>query len=167
MKNKLSIDRQPNGPEGCLSSLTVRSIDMILNSVKRLSSLITEFNPACLPEVNLESCLTIMVENLHAISHIKQQFPTMLQHSQSFGRMMQEANKRSGKIGFHYFTKESSYYPIPESAISANALPTLPKPKYYLFFILLMMSFKDINNGYKQYNIYRLFIVQWYSRTMR
>ena len=80
VKTKLDIDRQPNVPEGCLSSLTVRSIDMTLNSVKRLSTLITEFNPAYLPEVNLESCLTIMVENLHAISHIKQQFPTMLQH---------------------------------------------------------------------------------------
>ena len=84
VKTKLGIDRQPNGPEGCLSSLTVRSIDMTLSSVKRLSALITEFNPAYLPEVNLEPCLTIMVENLHAISHIKQQFLVSCIHESEF-----------------------------------------------------------------------------------
>ena len=129
IKIQLNIERQPNGPEGCLSSLTVRSIEMMYDSVCRVSCLINMINPLYIPEVDFESLLTTMVKNLHAISHVKHQYPTLLHHSQNFGRMMQEANKRAGKSGFYYFTKEFSYYPIPESGIPSRSLPILPKPK--------------------------------------
>ena len=74
---QLNIERQPNGPEGCLSSLTVRSIEMMYDSVCRISCLINMINPLYIPEVDFESLLTTMVENLHAFS--QQQYPTVMQ----------------------------------------------------------------------------------------
>ena len=52
---------------------TKRSVNMILNGLKDLEALVKEHNPSF--AIALYSCLTVQVENLHAVGHFKDQFP--------------------------------------------------------------------------------------------
>ena len=47
---------------------------MILNGLKDLEVLVKEHNPSF--AIDLYSCLTVQVENLHAVGHFKDQFPS-------------------------------------------------------------------------------------------
>ena len=54
---------------------------MILNGLKDLEALVKELNPNF--AIDLYSCLTIQVENLHTVGHFKDQFPTLLQYARN------------------------------------------------------------------------------------
>ncbi len=61
-----------NGPEGTMSSKTQMSTHMIFEGVRRLESSVQDINPAFSPLVNLQSCMTSVVENLHCVTKMKQ-----------------------------------------------------------------------------------------------
>ena len=62
--------------------------------------------------------LTLAVENLHAVSHFKDQTQTMLQYVQNLGNTVYEGLNRVVKWGAYYFTCEDSYYPVPDTEMS-------------------------------------------------
>ena len=57
---------QPSGPNGTISLQTMSDIQRLLNSLIELNAMVTEENPAFLPEVDLHSLLTLPVKNLFA-----------------------------------------------------------------------------------------------------
>ena len=72
----LDKPRKPSGNMGTLSSQTLSSVTMILEGLKGLKALLQELNSNF--EIDLHTCLTVQVENLHATGHFKEQFPTLL-----------------------------------------------------------------------------------------
>jgi hypothetical protein len=65
---------QKIGPEQTISKRTQDSVSMLYHSIIRLSKIIGTIDQQFTP--NLESCLTTMVENLHALCHLKHALPT-------------------------------------------------------------------------------------------
>ena len=58
------------------------------------------------------SCLTVQVENIHAIGHFKDQFPTALpQYARNLGNTVYESNKRVIRWAAYYYTHQQSSYP--------------------------------------------------------
>ena len=45
-------------------------------------------------KIDLYICLTVQVENLHAMGHFKWQFPTLLQYAQNLANTLYESIKR-------------------------------------------------------------------------
>ena len=72
---------KPMGAKGTISSQTQSSVSMILKGLQDLAELLKELNTSY--EVDLHTCLTVQVENLHAMGHFKDQFPTCLQYALS------------------------------------------------------------------------------------
>ena len=54
---------------GTVSSQTLSSVGMILEGLRALQQLLKELNPSY--DVDLHTCLTVQVENLHAMGHFK------------------------------------------------------------------------------------------------
>ena len=75
---------------------------MILNGLKDLEALVKELNPNF--AINLYSCLTVQVENLHAVGHFKDQFPTLLQYARNLANTVYESIKRVVPWSAYYFT---------------------------------------------------------------
>jgi hypothetical protein len=76
VKETCNISKQTNGPEQTVSKRTQDSVSMLYHSIIRLSKIIGTIDQQFTP--NLESCLTTMVENIHALSHLKHALPTKL-----------------------------------------------------------------------------------------
>ena len=83
---------KPIGAKGTISSQTQSSVCMILKGLQDLKELLQELNASY--KVDLHSCLTVQVENLHAIGHFKDQFPTALQYARNLGNTVYESIKR-------------------------------------------------------------------------
>ena len=71
-----------NGPEGSVSAVTVCSIKMLLWGLKKLKENCESF---LYNEVNLLSCMTLSVENLHSAVNRKQGTQTLVPYAQDFG----------------------------------------------------------------------------------
>ena len=81
--------------------------------MRRLHNSIASINNNYLEDIELCTLLTTVVENLHAVSHIKQETFTALRYSQDFGIITKDSLKRETKWAAKYFTHEKSYYPVP------------------------------------------------------
>ena len=57
---------QPSGPHGTMSSQTLSDVQGLITALSDLQDLLSKINPAFLPEVDLHSLLTLLVENLFA-----------------------------------------------------------------------------------------------------
>ena len=64
------------------------------------------------------------MENLHAVSHFKNETFTALQYAQDFGTILKESLKRTTK----YFTLENSYYPVPKSSVELRDVDLMKPP---------------------------------------
>ena len=67
---------------------------------------------------DIELCtqvLTIVVENLLAVSYFKHETFTASKYSQDFGIITKESLKRVTKWVAKYITHEKSYYPLPRT----------------------------------------------------
>ena len=64
------------GAKGTISNQTQSSVSMILKGLQDLAELLKERNTSY--EVDLHTCFTFQMENLHAMGHFKDQFPTGL-----------------------------------------------------------------------------------------
>ena len=96
---------------------------MILDSLKALKQLLQELTPS--HEIDLHACLTVQVENLHAVGHFKEQFSTLLQYARNLANIVYESTKRAVQWAAYYFTHQKSYYPIAPQAPPLNALPRI------------------------------------------
>ena len=102
---------QPSGPNGTISLQTMSDIQRLLNSLIELNAMVTEENPAFLPEVDLHSLLTLLVENLFAkMRGGSTDTPQVLDFARRFSSSSRERMKRLSKCRFNYFTSAKSYY---------------------------------------------------------
>ena len=83
---------KPSGTMGTVSSQTLSTVPMILEGLRALEQLLKELSPNY--KIDLYTCLTVQVENLHAMGHFKEQFPTLLQYAQNLTNTMYERIKR-------------------------------------------------------------------------
>ena len=82
-------------------------VNVILNGLKDLEALVKEHNPSY--TIGLHSCLTVQVENLHAVGHFKDQFPTLLQYAQNLANTVYKSIKCVVPWSAYYFTHDKSY----------------------------------------------------------
>ena len=93
---------------------------MILRSLKNLHKFLNNLNPA--NRVDLHTCLTVQVENLHAMSHFKNQLQTALRYARNLANTIYESIKRVVPWVADYFTHDSSYYPVVEQTTPLHAI---------------------------------------------
>ena len=96
---------------------------MILEGLRALEQLLKEPNPNY--KIDVYTCLTVQVENLHAMGHFKLQFPSLLQYAQNLANTVYEITKRVVQWAAYYCTHEKSYYPVVSQATTLDALPRM------------------------------------------
>ena len=115
-----------NGPEGIVASATIYSVQLLqkglLNCEQWISRFISEDDIA---KIDMKVFLTTVVENLHAVFHMKHETFSTFEYAQDFGKIFKEAIKRSTTCGHQYFTKPESYYPFPEHSHSFKDIPQI------------------------------------------
>ena len=90
---------------------------------------VKNINEDYLGGIDLRTLLPTLVENLHVVSHFKNETFTALQCAQDFGTILKESLKRTTEWGAKYFTHEKSYFPIPKSSMElgdVNLMKTRP-----------------------------------------
>ena len=120
------VDNLPktlNGPQGNVASKTVTSVEMLKCGLEKLQQVSETHGYDAL---NLLSCMTLDVENIHSIVHHKDPLCTVLDYARNFGNAAKEGLKRSTHWSAHYFTNRKSWYPVPERAMNLSAIPVLP-----------------------------------------
>ena len=113
-----------NGPEGTVSSKTQESLVLLERGMEQLRDNVKNVNEDYLGDIDLRTLLTTQVENLHAVSHFKNETFTALQYAQDFGTILKESLKRTTK----YFTLENSYYPVPKSSVELRDVDLVKPP---------------------------------------
>lgn len=81
------------------------------NNIKDLSSY-----PGFEMDLNLESLLTLNVENQRAVTHFKNETFTLYEYVQIFGSSIEEGVKRVTPWSARYYTHPNSYYLVEHSA---------------------------------------------------
>lgn len=109
----LNTTRQLNGPEGAVSARTIKSVEMIASELERLQKVINDTTDGMF-KIDMQSTLTLCVENIHAVGHFKQQFPTMLEHARNISNTVRESLKRIASWAAVYYTHRDTYYPVPD-----------------------------------------------------
>ena len=99
---------------------SLRKLD---NNIKDLSSY-----PGFNMNLNLESLLTLNVENQHAVTHFKKETFTLYDYAQIFGSSVEEGIKRVTPWSAHYYTHHKSYYPPRTSCTGQLVLTEIAKP---------------------------------------
>ena len=108
---------------GTVSSETLSSARMILEGLRALEQLLKEPSPNY--KIDVYSCLTVQVKNLHAMGLFKEQFPSLLQCAQNLANTVYENIKRVVRWAAYYCTREKSYYPVVSQATPLDALPRM------------------------------------------
>ena len=112
---------KPSGIIGTVSSQTLSSVRTILEGLRALEQLLKEPSPNY--KIDVYTCLTVQVENLHAMGHFKEQFPSLLHYAQNLANTVYESIKRVLRWAAFYCTHEKSYYPVVSQATPLVALP--------------------------------------------
>ena len=82
-------------------------------------------SPDATNAIKLQSLLTLVVENLHATTKMKQPAPRLLDYCRDFGKAIRESIKLITHWSFKYFTHRKSYYTVPELAMDLSAIAKL------------------------------------------
>ena len=90
---------------------------MILEGLRALEQLLKE--PSTNYKIDVYTYLTVQVENLHAMGHFKEQFPSLLHYAQNLANTVYEIIKRVVRWAAYYCTHEKSYYPVVSQATEA------------------------------------------------
>ena len=101
-----------NGPEETDSSKTQDSLVLLERGMEQLRDNGKNVNEDCLGDTDQRTLLKTQVENLHAVSHLKNETFNALQYAQDFVTISKESLKRTTKWDAKYFTLEKSYYPL-------------------------------------------------------
>ena len=104
----MNTARQLNGPEGAVSARTIKSVNMIYTELTKLQQTINDTAHGNF-QMDVQSLLTLCVENIHVIGHFKQQFPTMLEHARNLSNTVRESLKRIASWAAVYYTHRDSY----------------------------------------------------------
>lgn len=123
----INTTRLLNGPEGTISNKTRNSVQIIHDELQHLYTTLVAINANL--EVNLQTLLTLHVENLHALGHFKEQFPTQLQYARNLANTVKESLKREMSWAAFYYTHKKSYYPVIDSGLTLVEMPTIPHLK--------------------------------------
>ena len=118
---------KPSGIIGTVSSQTLSSVRMILDGLRALEQLLKEPSPNY--KIDVYTCLTVEVENLHAMGHFKEQFPSLLQYAQNLANTVHESIKTVVRWVAYYCTHEKCYYPVVSQATPLDALPRMTNLK--------------------------------------
>ena len=121
VKSTINSNRVTSGPEGTISTKTATSLELVEKGLEKLDANFTEMNPDF--KIKPEVCLTVQVENLHAVSHLKHPTCTVLEYARDFGNAMHESLKRTSNWAAFYFTHSELYYPVPENKIALKDIP--------------------------------------------
>ena len=108
-----------NGPEVSVSVVNVCSMKMLLRSIKKHKENCEPFNHN---KVNLPSCMTLPVENLHSAVNRRQGTQTLVSYMEDFETTIKESIKPVTNWGVHYFTTRERWYWLPDSAVSLASL---------------------------------------------
>ena len=84
-----------------------------------------DINPQFVDDLLLGTLLTTVVENLHAVSHLKHEKFTVLTYAQDFGTVCKESLKCTTRWAEKYYIHDKSYYPVPQSAMPLSAIATM------------------------------------------
>ena len=94
----------------------------------RLQNNLKSINEDYLGDVDLRTLLTTIVEDLHAVSHFKNETFTALQYGRDFGTIAKESLKRTTKWSAKYFTHDKSFYPVPTSSMELADVEVMKPP---------------------------------------
>ena len=103
---------QTQGPEGTLSATTLNSVKMILERLTRLRTKVMDLNPNFIQHLDVESLLTLFVENFFSsMRGVDTDTPMMLDFCLHFPKCNNELLKRVTGTSHRYFTNlVASYY---------------------------------------------------------
>ena len=118
---------KPSSIMGTLSSQTLSPVRMILEGLRALEQLLKEPSPNY--KIDVYTCLTVQVQNLHAMGHFRGQFPSLLQYAQNLANTVYESIKRVARWAAYYCTHEKSYYPVVSQATPLDARPRMTNLK--------------------------------------
>ena len=118
-----------NGPEGTVSTKCSKSLELLKKSLQSTESNIKELStyPGFNLQLDLETLLTLHVENQHAVTHFKRGTFSLYEYALIFGSSIEEAVKRISKWAATYYTHPGSFYKLPTSG--AVLLPRIHIPK--------------------------------------
>ena len=111
-----------NGPQGNVASKTVSSVEMLKCGLEKLNEILDSHEYSAL---NLLSCMTLDVENIHSVVHHKEPLCTVLDYARNFASAAKEGLKRTSHWAAHYFINPKSWYPVPERAMVLSAIPVM------------------------------------------
>ena len=99
-------------PKELYQKKTQVSLEPVEQGMARLQITLKSINEDYFGDVDLRTLLTTIVENLHAVSHFKNETFTALQYGRDFGTIAKESLKRTTKWSAKYFTHNKSFYPV-------------------------------------------------------
>ena len=117
-----------NGLEWTVSKKTQVSLELLEQCMARLQNNLKSINEDYSGDVDLRTLLTTIVENLHAVSHFKNETFTALQYARDFGTIAKESLKRTTKWSAKYFTHDKSCYPVPTSSMELADVEVIKPP---------------------------------------
>ena len=117
-----------NGPEGTVSKKTQVSLELLEQGMARLQNNLKSIDEDYLGDVDLRTLLTTIVQNLHAVSHFKNETFTALQYARDFGSITKEPLKRTTKWSAKCFTHDKSLYPVPTSSMELADVEEMKRP---------------------------------------
>lgn len=119
-----------DGPEGTLSNKCLKSLELMAQSLRKLENNMKDLSsfPGFELNLNLESLLTMNVENQHAVTHFKKETFTLYEYAQIFGSSVEEGVKRVTPWSAHYYTHPNSYYLSETSDAGQLVRAEIPKP---------------------------------------
>ena len=114
-----------NGREGTISKKTQVSLELLEQGMARLQNNLKSINEDYFGDLDLRMLLTTIVENLHAVSYLKNE---TLQYARDFSTIAKESLKRTTKWSAKYFTHDKSFYPVPTSSIELADAEVMKPP---------------------------------------
>ena len=82
-----------------------------------LERLKINLDPLGYDDINLQSCMTLDVENLHSVVHHKSQVFMPFQYARDFGSTAKEGLKRTTSWSAYYYTSRGLWYPGTERSL--------------------------------------------------
>ena len=138
-----------NGPQGTVSKKTQVSLELLEQGMARLQNNLKNINEDYVGDVDLRTLLTTIVENLHAVSHFKNETFTALQYARDFGTIAKESLKRKTKWSAKYFTHDKSFYPVPTSSMELADVEVMKSPTAARIDPLIEVAMKELVDKFR------------------
>ena len=117
------LPKHLNGPEGSVTGVTMKSVQLISSGLNRLNEITENYSYR---NVNLLFSLTLDVGHFHLSKHFKSIVLSMQQYCCQFGSTVKESMKRISRWSAHYYTGKNWFQP-PDNAIYLKDMPLFEK----------------------------------------